>query len=46
MDYAQALSETKHYQPAIEPRCILALEKGKAAKNIHYIGDELWNLEL
>lgn len=23
-----------------------ALEKGKAAKNLHYIGDELWNLEL
>lgn len=25
---------------------IRALEKGKAAKNLHYIGDELWNLEL
>ena len=25
---------------------IIALEKGKAAKNMHYIGDELWNLEL
>ena len=25
---------------------ILALEKGKAAKNLHYIGDELWNMEL
>ncbi|MDO5844115.1 MAG: RNA-binding protein [Methanocorpusculum sp.] len=23
-----------------------ALEKGKAAKNLHYVGDELWNLEL
>ncbi|HJJ88927.1 MAG TPA: RNA-binding protein [Methanocorpusculum sp.] len=25
---------------------IIALEKGKVAKNLHYIGDDLWNLEL
>ena len=32
--------------PLYDAEGILALEKGKAAKNIHYIGDELWNLEL
>ena len=32
--------------PLYDAAGILALEKGKAAKNIHYIGDELWNLEL
>jgi len=25
---------------------ILAMEKGKAAKNIHHVGDEIWNLEV
>ncbi|MDO5846748.1 MAG: RNA-binding protein [Methanocorpusculum sp.] len=32
--------------PLYDADGILALEKGKAAKNIHYVGDELWNLEL
>lgn len=32
--------------PTYDAEEIRALEKGKAAKNIHYIGDELWNLEL
>lgn len=32
--------------PLYDAAEILALPKGKAAKNIHYIGDELWNLEL
>ena len=32
--------------PSYDAEGIRALEKGKAAKNIHYIGDELWNLEL
>ena len=32
--------------PLCDAEGILALEKGKAAKNIHYVGDELWNLEL
>ncbi len=32
--------------PLYDAAGILALEKGKAAKNIHYIGDELWNMEL
>lgn len=32
--------------PLYEAAEIIALEKGKAAKNLHYIGDELWNLEL
>lgn len=32
--------------PLYDAEGILALEKGKAAKNIHYVGDELWNLEL
>ena len=32
--------------PLYDAAGILALEKGKAAKNIHYVGDELWNLEL
>jgi PUA domain protein len=31
--------------PLYDAPDIIALEKGKAAKNIHYIGDELWNLE-
>ncbi|NYT05532.1 MAG: DUF1947 domain-containing protein [Methanomicrobiales archaeon] len=25
---------------------IRGMEKGKAARNIHYVGDELWNLEV
>ena len=25
---------------------ILAMEKGKIAKNIHYVGDAIWNLEI
>ncbi|HJJ96056.1 MAG TPA: RNA-binding protein [Methanocorpusculum sp.] len=32
--------------PLYDAAGIIALEKGKAAKNMHYIGDELWNLEL
>lgn len=32
--------------PLYDADGVLALEKGKAAKNIHYVGDELWNLEL
>ncbi|HJJ54937.1 MAG TPA: RNA-binding protein [Methanocorpusculum sp.] len=32
--------------PLYDAEGILALEKGKVAKNIHYVGDELWNLEL
>ena len=32
--------------PFYDAAGITALEKGKAAKNMHYIGDELWNLEL
>ncbi len=32
--------------PLYDAAGILALEKGKAAKSIHYVGDELWNLEL
>ena len=32
--------------PLYDAEGILALEKGKAAKNIHYVGDELWNLDL
>ncbi|MDV0443300.1 RNA-binding protein [Methanorbis rubei] len=32
--------------PLYDAAGIIALEKGKAAKNLHYIGDELWNLEL
>lgn len=25
---------------------LMALDKGKCCKNVHYIGDELWNLEV
>ncbi|HJJ46824.1 MAG TPA: RNA-binding protein [Methanocorpusculum sp.] len=32
--------------PSYDAEGIRALEKGKAAKNIHYVGDELWNLEV
>jgi PUA-domain protein len=32
--------------PLYDAKDIIALEKGKAAKNLHYIGDELWNLEI
>ena len=32
--------------PLYDAAGIIALEQGKAAKNMHYIGDELWNLEL
>ncbi len=32
--------------PLYDADGILALGKGKAAKNLHYVGDELWNLEL
>lgn len=32
--------------PLYDAKDILALEKGKVAKNIHFVGDELWNLEL
>lgn len=32
--------------PLYDAEELRALEKGKAAKNLHYVGDELWNLEL
>jgi arCOG04150 universal archaeal PUA-domain protein len=32
--------------PLYDAEALRALEKGKAAKNLHYIGDELWNMEL
>ncbi|HJJ28119.1 MAG TPA: RNA-binding protein [Methanocorpusculum sp.] len=32
--------------PLYDAAELRALEKGKAAKNLHYIGDELWNMEL
>lgn len=32
--------------PLYDAKEIIALDKGKAAKNLHYIGDELWNMEL
>jgi len=32
--------------PTSDAEVIRAQEKGKVAKNIHYVGDELWNMEL
>ncbi|MDR0438878.1 MAG: RNA-binding protein [Methanocalculaceae archaeon] len=32
--------------PQYDAAKIIALERGKVAKNMHYIGDDLWNLEL
>lgn len=32
--------------PLYDAEELRALEKGKAAKNLHYVGDELWNMEL
>jgi len=32
--------------PSSDAEGIRTQEKGKVAKNIHYVGDELWNMEL
>lgn len=44
--------EEKHGKPLaiavafMDSADIMASDKGKVAKNIHYVGDDLWNLEI
>jgi PUA-domain protein len=44
--------EEKHGKPLaiavalMDSKGILASDKGKVAKNVHYVGDDLWNLEI